>query len=390
MKRVLTWLSCLAALSLAAFLVFAPSYADRAFNDPLAHEAYGVSVRALEVYSALPGVADLHADPLLWKRNLTKRHTRGHIDVPRLAGAKIAIQVFGAVTKTPRGQNYEVNSGDTDNITLLAMAQLWPIRTWWSLEARAIYQAHKLEAFAKASPAALVFVRTREDLDAVIAARASGQAITAGLMGLEGAHALEGDLAAVARLYDAGYRMLGLAHFFDNEVSGSAHGIENYGLTALGESVVDQAQSLGIIIDVAHASHAAIADVIARTQAPIVYSHGGVKGVCDNNRNLTDGEVVAIAATGGIIGLGAWQAAACAATPKALASAMDYVARLVGPEHVAIGSDFDGAVKTAFTLSDYDVLVMHLLEYGYTPQQIEAMMFGNVVRVLRQTLPSTQ
>lgn len=390
MKKILLSVAALAAIALAAFLVFAPPYVDGKFNEIIAHQPYSVSAEATKVYAALPGIADMHADPLLWKRDLSKENTRGHIDVPRLVAGRMAMQVFGAVTKTPRGQNYEANSGDTDNITLLAMAQLWPVRTWTSLEQRALYQAEKLQGYADTSGGALVFARTRQDLADVLAARQAGKQVTAGFMGLEGAHALEGDLAAVDRLYAAGYRMLGLAHFFDNEVAGSVHGMEQYGLTALGRAVVKRAQDLGMIIDVAHSSHKTIADVLDITRQPLIFSHGGVKGTCDTNRNLTGAEVTAIAATGGLIALGAWDAAACGVTPADLAAAMAYVKGLVGAQHVAIGSDFDGAVKTAFTLSEYDVLVEELLKRGFTPAEIEAVMIGNAARVFSAILPSGQ
>lgn len=387
MKKTLISLAGLALLALSAFLLFAPSYVDGQFNNPLDHTPYAVSPEAKTLYDALPGIADMHADPLLWKRDLSKRNTRGHIDVPRLVDGRIAVQVFGAVTKTPRGQNYEANSDETDNITLLAMSQLWPVRTWRSLEQRALYQAEKLQGYADGSAGLLVFARTRQDLAAVMAESAAGGGVTAGFMGLEGAHALEGDLAAVDRLFDAGYRMLGLAHFFDNEVAGSVHGIEKYGLTELGRRVVKQAQDLGMMVDLAHSSHKTIADVLEITQQPLIYSHGGVKGTCDTNRNLRDDEVVAIAGTGGLIALGAWDAAACGVTPADLAKAMAHVKGLVGANFIAIGSDFDGAVKTAFTLSDYDVLVDELLNRGFTTGEIEDVMGGNAVRVFSAILP---
>lgn len=388
MKRFFLWLVGVCAVLLGAFLAFAPAYVDDQFNSPLPYDPYPVSAEAKRVYSGLEGIADLHSDPLLWQRDLGTLNTRGHVDIPRLVAGNMALQVFGAVTKTPRGQNYDRNTADTDNITLLAMAQLWPTRTWFSLEQRALYQAEKLNRFARSSNGALEFVRWREDLLHVLAAREAGEDVTAGFIGLEGAHALEGDIAALGRLFDAGYRMIGLAHFFDNEVAGSVHGVEKYGLTALGKDVVAKAQARGMIIDVAHASHAAIADVLALTTAPVVFSHGGVKGTCNTNRNLTDQEVTAIANTGGLIGLGAWDAAACGAAPADLARAMAYVKNLVGAEHIAIGSDFDGAIKSAYTLSDYDALVSELLERGFTRQEIEGVMLGNALRVFLHTLPN--
>ncbi|MEO0411547.1 MAG: dipeptidase [Pseudomonadota bacterium] len=387
MKRVLLGLSVCIIVALTLFTWLAPAYVDDQFNTPRPHALYTVNAEAKALYDALPGIADMHVDTLLWKRDLLKRNTRGHVDVPRAIGGKMAIQVFGAVTKSPKGQNYEANSDASDNITLLAMAQRWPPRTWFSLRERALYQAEKLSRFANGSGGQLVFARSQMDLERVLQRQAKGESVTAGFMGLEGAHALEGELGNVDVLFGAGFRMLGLAHFFDNEVAGSVHGLQKYGLTPLGRDVVLRAQSLGMMIDVAHASHKAIADVLDISSAPLIFSHGGVKGTCDTNRNLTDEEIRAIAATGGLIGLGAWDAAACGETPADLARAMAHVRKLVGAQHVAIGSDFDGAVKSAFTIAEFDALVQALLAEGFSSEEVEAVMFGNVVRVFRTVLP---
>jgi len=174
------------------------------------------------------------------------------------------------VTKTPRNMNIEANTGDTDNITLLAILQAWPPRTWGSLAERALHQADRLHRFAARSGGGLVVVRTRADLEGVLAAwRGSGRdrgsapggvgegahnAPVAAFLGLEGAHALEGDLANVDRLFEAGFRMFGLTHFFDNEVGASAHGVSQAGLTEFGARVLARMEELGIAVDLAHAS----------------------------------------------------------------------------------------------------------------------------------------
>ena len=90
-------------------------------------------------------IADLHADSLLWGRNLTHKSNYGHVDIPRLIEGNIAVQVFSVVTKSPRDLNLIKNSADSDNVTLLAIAQLWPLKTWFSLYERANYQVQKLQ-----------------------------------------------------------------------------------------------------------------------------------------------------------------------------------------------------------------------------------------------------
>ena len=95
-----------------------------------------------------------------------------------------------------------------------------------------------------------------------LAQRQQNQAITAGLLGLEGAQALEGKIENLNQLYEASFRLIGLAHFFDTEVSGSAHGIHQDELTPFGQEVVKRIEDLGLIIDLAHASSQTIDEVL--------------------------------------------------------------------------------------------------------------------------------
>jgi hypothetical protein len=112
-----------------------------------------------------------------------------------------------------------------------------------------------------------------------VAARAAAPAErrVAALLATEGLHAIEGDLRNVDTLHAAGFRMLGLTHFFDNEVAGSAHGVAKGGLTPLGRAVVRRMEALGILVDVAHASPRAVDDVLAMATRPVLVSHGGVQ-----------------------------------------------------------------------------------------------------------------
>ena len=99
------------------------------------------------------------------------------------------------------------------------------------------------------------------------------------------------------------FRMLGLVHFFDNAVGGSVHGERQGGLSEFGRAVLRRAEQLGMLVDVAHASAALVDDVLALATWPVLSSHGGVRGTCDNRRNLSDAQVRAIAASGGVIGI---------------------------------------------------------------------------------------
>jgi microsomal dipeptidase-like Zn-dependent dipeptidase len=147
-------------------------------------------------------------------------------------------------------------------------------------------------------------------------------------------------------------------------------------------------QAHDVTIDLAHASEALIDDVLARTDDPVVVSHTGVRATCDSPRNLSDQNIQAIAETGGVIGIGIWDTAVCGETPAAAARAMRHVADLVGVEHVALGTDFDGTVSVPFDAAGLPHLTEALMDAGFSPDEIEQVMGGNVIRVLRRTLPA--
>lgn len=375
-------LGILAFLVLAAILFFilAPGIVEKSMNK-VVPVALKVTPRAFDLQKTLD-VADMHADSLLWKRDLLKRSDRGQVDLPRLQAGHYALQVFSSVTKTPKNQNYDANSGDTDNITTLVMADLQPTRTWNSLLQRSLYHAEKLKGFADRSAGQLRLITSPADLQKLIADRRAGSGVVGAMLSIEGLQDLEGKIGNLGKLYAAGFRMAGLAHFFDNDVAGSMHGVTKGGLTPLGRAVVARMEKLGMVVDVAHSSHATVAEVIALARRPIVSSHGGVQATCKVNRNLTDDEIRGIARTGGVIGIGYWDAAICSNKPEDAAKAIAYVRDLVGIDHVGLGSDFDGAVTTGFDASQVAAITQALLDRGFSDDDIRKVMGGNVIRVL--------
>jgi microsomal dipeptidase-like Zn-dependent dipeptidase len=345
-----------------------------------------MSAEAKELHHRLQ-VVDLHADPLLWKRDLLQRSDYGHVDLPRLAEGNVTLQVFAAVTKTPRGLNFEHNPSDSDLITLLAVAQAWPRRTWGSLLQRALYQAEKLERMASRSNGRLVIVKNAREFEGLLYRREKKPELVGGLLALEGVHALEGDLDHLDVLFEAGYRMIGLTHFFDNEAGGSAHGMEKGGLSPFGRELVRRVQEKRMALDLAHASPHVIDDVLAMATAPVMVSHTGVQGTCEGPRNLSDDHVRRIAATGGVMGLAMFEGAVGGTTVEDTARAMCYTADLVGVDHVALGTDFDGAVTAPVDASGLALLTEALMAQGFTDDEIASIMGGNALRVLCQVLP---
>lgn len=387
MRRLLLAIALLLVLAIVAVFAFGPGYLERGFNQVIEHEPYPVSERARALHAQLT-IADLHSDTLLWRRDPLDRADRGHVDVPRLVEGNVALQVFAAVTKVPQGLNYEENSAESDQITGAAILQRWPVAAWTSLLERARYQAGRLDAAAAAAPQALRVIRNRADLDAVLAARAAGANQVGGLLATEGLHPLEGDLDNIDTLYAAGYRMMGLHHFFDNELGGSLHGQSQAGLTEFGRAVVAELERRDILIDVAHSSAAVVEDVLELSDAPIVVSHTGIKGVCDTPRNLPDPLMQRIAASGGVVGVGYWDGAVCDPHPESVVAALRYAIDLLGVDHVGLGSDYDGATTVAFDTAELAVLTQLMLERGFSDTEIRAVMGGNVVRLLRERLPA--
>jgi microsomal dipeptidase-like Zn-dependent dipeptidase len=333
-------------------------------------------------------VADMHCDAMMWTRNILERGSHGHVDLPRLAEGNVSLQVFSAVTKIPLVPRHTRNSDRKDAMTPIALAQRWPRRTWSSLAERACYQAAKLHATAEGSRGRLTVVPTAADLARFVEQRGDRPGSVAGVLLLEGLHALEGRLDNVDRFFDAGFRIMGLVHLFDNEVGGSMHGLQCGGLTDFGRDVIRRMDNLGIIADLAHASTRLIEDVLDATKRPVVVTHTGVKGTCDTPRNLTDDEVRRIAATGGVIGIGFWKTAVGGDDPTGIVRAIRYTTDLVGVDHVALGSDFDGAVTTPFDSSGMANLTQALLADGFADDEIEKIMGGNALRLLLSALPA--
>jgi len=363
-----------------------PGVLESGFNTVVEHEPYKISPDAQALHNKL-FIADLHTDSMLWKRNFLKKSSIGHVDLPRLQTGNVALQIFSATTKSPSGQNYEKNTGDSDNITLLAQMQMWPTSTWDSLYERAVFQLNKLSGFAANSNSQLVLVKNKTDMQILVTRSEAGESVVGGIYLIEGAHPLEGKLDNLNRLFDQGLRVMGLTHFFDNRLGGSLHGLSGEGLTSFGRAAVTRAAETGVIIDVAHASPQMVSDILDMGLAPVILSHGGVRGNCDTPRNLEDSLMLRIVEAGGVVGIGFWDAAICDFTPLGVVRAIRYAITLLGSEHVALGSDYDGTTKVYFDASELAILTQTMLDEKFSEQEIRQVMGGNVKRFFLANLP---
>lgn len=373
------------ALLLGAALIALGRNAERFANRVAGSPGPAVSAEGAALHRS-SFVVDLHADSLLWNRDLASRSAVGHADLPRLREGNVALQVLTIVTRFPVTASIQhTDPRAPDLITLLAVTNGWPLAAWTRLADRALYQAGKLRTLAARDPR-LHLVRSRGDLDRLVAERGADPRWVGALLGIEGAHALDRD-SALDELYAAGVRLIGLAHFFDNDYAGSAHGLARGGLTARGRNLVLELERRGVVVDLAHASARTIEDVLAIARKPSVVSHTGIRATCDNPRNLSDVQLRAIAAAGGVIGIGDWPTAVCGDSAADVARAFRHAVAVVGDDHLALGSDFDGAVTTPFDAARLDALTEALLEAGLAEASVRKILGGNALSLLRAALP---
>jgi membrane dipeptidase len=382
-KKILFFVLALLGIFTILFFIFVPSYIDRSKNT--------VSILPPHVknqwYDSIPFIADLHCDELLWDRDLLEEIDYGHVDLPRMQKANMAFQVFTIVSKVPFGINIEENDSNSDQIALLSFAQLRPPSNWFSVKQRALKQCHELHNFEQRSEGKFRVIETKGDLVKFISDRKSNHSLSSGMLGLEGAQPLEGELSNLDEFYRAGVRYIGLAHFFDNEWAGSAHGMNKGGLTDIGKGLIRKMDSLHIMIDLAHASQHTINDVLAIHDGPLLVSHTGVKGVCNNQRNLSDKHLIEIGKRNGLIGIGMWVTAVCGRDATATAKSIRYVADKIGVDKVALGSDWDGAFEMHFDVTGLPRIVDALQQEGFTRSEIELIMGGNVRDFFLRSLP---
>jgi membrane dipeptidase len=218
--------------------------------------------------------------------------------------------------------------------------------------------------------------------DTVLGAKRQGK--LALMPALEGADGLEGDLDNLRELHRRGVRLVQLVHFLDNELGfNQTPPYEDRGLTSFGRDVVRESNRLGILVDLAHANTRTIMDALETSTQPILFSHTGAKALHAADRYLTDEEIRAIGAKGGLIGI--WPAAAFE-TPAGMVRHIDHVKRLVGVDHIAIASDLRGmSYFPAFGEdANFRAIVDGLIDGGYTDEEIGKVMGGNFFRIWQQ------
>jgi len=276
-------------------------------------------------------LADGHADSLLWNRDLTVRHRRGHVDFPRLGEAGVRIQCFTVVTR-----GYPL----LDGVGALGAARGWPRAARRGPWARCAFQLDRMEAGCAASGGAVGIAGTAAALEEHLAA---GR--IAAVLGVEGGQALEGRTERVRELRARGVAFMSLTHLANNELGGSSTPLMgNRPLTPLGRSVLDEMAAAGMALDLAHASPRTLADALAHRRARPLCSHTGVAGATPGWRNLDDAALRAIADRGGVVGIIFGTIYLGGRRLEDVVRHVEHALRVAGEDAVGFGSDFDGLV----------------------------------------------
>ena len=309
----------------------------------------------------------------------------GHLDLPRARAGGLAGGIFALFTPTPGAERIDFDRGGGRMEVELA-APIGP-----EIAAATTSQAAG-RLLGLERDGHLRIVRTIADLDA---AREDG--VLAAVMHHEGAEAIDPGLQALELWYAAGLRSLGPVWSRPNAF---AHGVPfmfpaspdtGPGLTAAGRRLVRRCAELGIAVDLSHLNEAGFWDVARLDGAPLIASHSGVHALCASTRNLTDAQLDAIAASGGLVGIVfaapfiRADGADDADTPLAtIAAHVRYAADRIGVEHVALGSDFDGATvpDELGDVAGLPRLLDALAAAGFTEDEVRAIAWDNWRRVL--------
>ncbi len=236
---------------------------------------------------------------------------------------------------------------------------------------------------------ALALVRGPDDL---LQARAAGK--LAGFFGVEGGHALDGDPTRVPWLREQGVAYLGLCHFASNElvVASGKRRVPYRGLGPLGPAVIEACNEHGVLVDLAHCHEASFFTAVERSRAPVVVTHGAARALADHHRNLTDEQLRAVAASGGVVGVifYPWYLSLKLRDDvDRVVDHMEHIAQVAGPEHVALGSDFDGFVWTVKGLPDVAAmprLTEALVARGWSDEHVRGALGENFLRTWRAAL----
>ncbi|MDY7230711.1 dipeptidase [Hyalangium rubrum] len=320
-------------------------------------------------------IADGHADSLMWNRDLCVRSDEGHVDFPRLREAGVKLQCFTLVT---RGFPF------VGGFPLFATWRGWPREARSSEWARAVWQIDRLAEFCQRSEGQARITTSAAMLEDNLA-----HGRLSAILGVEGGHAIEGQVARLAELHQRGVRFMGLTHLSNNDLGGSSFPMMgNRGLTPLGHAVVEEMARVGLSVDVAHASERTLEELFALPSVRFFSSHTGVRAAGGGWRNLSDESLRRIAERGGVVGIILAPVYLGGDTFDDVVRHIEHAVNVMGEEGVGIGSDYDGMVALPKGMRDVTDLprLTELLLRRHPEPWVERILGGNFRRFFRETL----
>jgi membrane dipeptidase len=312
----------------------------------------------------------------------------GHLDLPRMAVGGVRGAIFSVFTSSNGGRDELMPRRDGVLEFALSPPVEHPVAA-----AHAAAVGGRLLALEREG-----FVRVARDVGDLDRAR-DGDGPPLAVLHLEGAEAIDPGLEALELWYGAGLRSLGPVW---SRANAFGHGVPfaspsspdtGPGLTDAGLALVRRCAELGILVDVSHLNEAGFWDVARLEMGPIVATHSAVHALCPTSRNLTDRQLDAIGASGGLVGI----VFACPFLRPDFADDPDtpidliarharYVADRIGAEHVALGSDYDGATIPAELgdVASTPRLLDALGAAGFTAEELDRVAWGNWRRVFAE------
>ena len=241
----------------------------------------------------------------------------------------------------------------------------------------------QIDVIVQANNARVGFAETREDI-----LRLKAQGKKAILRGIENGYAIGKDLSLLEYFKKRGIVYMTLCHNGDNDICDSAKGnAEHGGLSDFGREVVAEMNRLGILVDMSHASEKSFYDALELSKVPIVCSHSSARALCDHPRNLTDGQMRALAKADGVAQITAYNGFLRTDGQASIIDAVEHLchaAKIMGVEHVGLGTDFDGdgGVPGLADASEIINFTCHLLRRQFSEEDIQLIMGGNFLRAI--------
>jgi len=289
------------------------------------------------------------------------RSSLGHIDLPRLKEGGVDCQVFAISSVRDRTRPYALR-------TAMEMIDIFYSECAAHLDAITPVTTHR----------------------EIVEAAAGGK--IAAMLSIEGADIIEGKVGLLRVFHRLGVRMVGLVHSLRNELAdGVADGRTGGGLSELGVEVIEELDRLGMLIDISHLSDAGFWDLIEVAKGPVMASHSNARAVCDHPRNMMDDMIRAMADRGGVMGMNFAPGFVhpTQATVQGVVDHIDYIVSIVGPNHIGLGSDFDGIPYTPEGLEDVTRMpniTAELLKRDYSEEDIKKILGENHLRMMKAVL----